>query len=705
MRWRLRTRRASSTATSSRATSWSRPRAAPSCSTSVSPSSPRLPRPEAATQVVADVRTSAGSILGTVNYMSPEQAQGKPVDARTDLFSFGAVLYEMATGTQGVPGRHDRLDHHGDPARRAQADPRRAERRVQRPRPCDCPVPAQGDGPAIPDGPRCAQCARAAARGHHERRVGVRHSGRAVSAAATIITATAAVPASLDCWRALAGVVVLVGLGAWTLLRRPDTAVQPVDPIVVRPFGAALSGLKTLGGFSPDGNAIVMAWDGGQLGAPPNIYATLLDSGKPLRLTNSPNREVEPFYASDGRKVFFTRCFTEGPVTFSVPALGGDETRVADGIGLDVSDDGQWLLVARRVDLGSSPARQRHVRRAAVRMVQERRLLPPAADFDVSGFDFSPDGTWVYFSQGQVGAPPRAMRLPFAGGPPEEVALPAIASDVSRILSVRFFGRDAGMAVRVLDKATNAPRTYLLKADGTRPVSLPPSVPAGAISPDGRRIIAGVRVCASRRCIARPRFRRAARRSPPRRCWIRRVPSRRLGYRPMVLMSWSVRLEADGPGCGSGMRRSPTASRFSIGPATSQGRPTGLRTGAGLPFDARVDGQRSGHLDRRVLGGNRDAAHRRPRGGQHALLRRDGRVGVLHVQPRRRPAALQGGADRRATDACHQGRWIQLPGLARRRRSSTTCRAANAAACGGRNWPPARKSPSSRTTGTGTSGS
>ena len=251
-------------------------------------------------------KTGEGTIVGTVYYMSPEQAEGKTVDARSDIFSFGAVLYEMVTGRRAFQGDSKMsilaaiLDKEPQAVSAISDDvPRDLEKIINRCLKKDArrrfqhmddlkvaleELEEEKDSGRMPVPPV-------------PRRTGVKSWAAALGAAVAVAAAAA-------WWGASYG-------------GRPMSAIGPVKPLTT------YAGREIEPALSPDGNQIAFAWNG------PNqdnfdIYVRLVDGGSALRLTSDPAADHSPVWSPDGHHLAFIR---ENGI-YLVPALGGVERRL-----------------------------------------------------------------------------------------------------------------------------------------------------------------------------------------------------------------------------------------------------------------------------------------------------------------------------------------------------------------------------------------
>jgi Tol biopolymer transport system component/tRNA A-37 threonylcarbamoyl transferase component Bud32 len=333
---------------------------------------------------LAGPETEEGSILGTVCYMSPEQAEARKVDARSDIFSFGAVLYEMATGQRAFLGRSKistlaaiLQSDPKPPAELHSSVPRELDRVIRR---CLRKDPAW----------RYQSAADLKVTLHDLQQEDESGAAEAETAASARQSAWRSIVAHT--LAALMLGLVIGALSAWLLLSRsgrPAAVFGPVKPLT------AYTGLEYDPALSPDGNQIAFAWDG------PNhdnfdIYVRLVEGGAALRLTTDSLPDRAPAWSPDGRHLAFLR----GNSIYLIPALGGVERRLlqfARGSlpvsSLSWSPDGRFLAFSATEDAGAPS-----IWIASTDSGERRRAsTPPPGTLSDTSPAFSPDGRTLAF--------------------------------------------------------------------------------------------------------------------------------------------------------------------------------------------------------------------------------------------------------------------------------------------------------------------
>jgi serine/threonine protein kinase len=357
--------------------------------------------------------TRDGIIIGTAAYMSPEQAKGKVVDKRADIWSFGCVLYEMLTGKTAFSG---------ETTTDILAAVVRAEPPWER-------LPRQTPGRIRELLRRCLQKeSRARLQSIGDARIEIEEALRDQAKGATVETLA---PATGRAWglgaAALIGVLagVLLAWGIMRTARSKESSVPHLSSVARLTHDPDYSQSPT---WSPDGT--MLAFSSNRSGNY-EIYVRRVEGGQEVNVTNDPAQDIQPDFSPDGNSIAFVSTRSSRTGMVQIGSTSGFDSRTFGGdIWLVPALGGQARLMARD---GNFPAwnpggskvlyvsgRENH--RALMEVTADggapRSVLPAeSSNWEVVRAQYSPSGRWITFENydGQI------LIMPASGGQPRQL--------------------------------------------------------------------------------------------------------------------------------------------------------------------------------------------------------------------------------------------------------------------------------------------
>ncbi len=288
------------------------------------------------TATAPELLTSPGIAVGTVVYMSPEQVRGKELDARTDLFSCGVVLYEMATGV--LPFRGDTSGDISDailnrapvaPVRLNPNVPPELERIINKALEKDRELRCQSASEVRTDLKRLRRDT---------------DSGRVSPTGSAAGQPSAALARK---WYVILGACVellAAAFGAYHIWPHANTPSGAAKVTKISQWNKPMNDARR----SPGGRAVAFVSPAGGVA---QVFLMLTSGGEPLQLTNDEGDKNVDTFSRDGREVYYSRFLGRDEV-WAVPALGGSPRRVASANYLVFSPDGGSMFYAKSDNSG-----------------------------------------------------------------------------------------------------------------------------------------------------------------------------------------------------------------------------------------------------------------------------------------------------------------------------------------------------------------